>query len=206
MYIYGQSITGDILMISEKYRILPGPEGFVPVTAALMGVVLPDEGGAFVEGGIIPENDALGMIAEKLASAKRPAVCPGPLLMWQWNGGAGPKAAAVRELAAACGAKIYPMPDYRAKSPRINPEIEISVNHPNITIQHNGIDVCVFVGVHSHYANFALRMIRAGTGCYTICLSDYAASDEAMISLRDVDAAKIGAITAKVKSISKGGV
>jgi hypothetical protein len=186
-------------MIQEKYRVLPGPEGFVATTAALMGVVLPDEGGAFVEGGIVPEGDALGLIAEKLANAKKPAICPGPLLMWQWNDSVPPKAAAVRKLAEACGAKIYPMPDYRAKSPRINPEIEISVNHPNITILHNDIDVCVFVGVHSHYANFALRLIRGGTGCYTICLNDYAASDEAMISLRDVDAAKIKAITEKIK-------
>lgn len=185
-------------MKSEEYRVLPGPEGFVPVAAALRGVVLPDEGGAFVEGGVVGEGDALGLVAAKLAGAKRPAVCPGPLLMWEWADGVSAKAAAVRELAAACGAKIYPMPDYRAKSPRINPEIEISVNHPNITILHNDIDVCLFVGVHSHYANFALRMIRAGTGCYTICLNDYAASDEAMVSLRDVDAAKVRAITQRL--------
>jgi len=186
-------------MKSEEYRVLPGPEGFVPVAAALRGVVLPDEGGAFVEGGVVGEGDALGLVAAKLAGAKRPAVCPGPLLMWEWADGVSAKAAAVRELAAACGAKIYPMPDYRAKSPRINPEIEISVNHPNITILHNDIDVCLFVGVHSHYANFALRLIRGGTACYTISLNDYAASDEAMISLRDVDAAKIRAITEKIK-------
>jgi len=54
-------------------------------------------------------------------------------------------------------------------------------------------------GVHYHYANLMLRMIRGGTSCYTIALCDYAASDEAMLSLRDVDAAKIAAIAEKIK-------
>jgi len=188
-------------MIQPKYSVVPGPEGYLAPAAAIMGARLPDPGGAFVEGGVVPESEAIELAARKLAEAQNPAVCPGPLLMWAWSEDAEPKAAAVRELARACGAKILPMPDYRAKSPKINPEAEISCNHPNITILHNDIDVCLFAGMHSHYANFALRLIRGGTACYTIALCDHAASDEAMLSLRDVDVAKVGAITERVKSL-----
>jgi hypothetical protein len=186
-------------MVREKYRVTVGPEGYLAPAAAVMGVVLPDAGGALVEGGIVPEGEAIDLIAERLAAAENPAVCPGPLLLWQWSDGASKKAAAVRELAEACGAKIFPMPDYRAKSPRINPEAELNPNHPSVTINHNGIDVCLFAGLHLHFANFALRLIRGATSCYTIGLSDYAAWDEAMISLRDVDVGKIGAITKRIK-------
>jgi len=192
------------MTIREKYRVAPGPEGYLAPAAAVMGARLPDPGGAFVEGDVAPESDAIELIARKLAGAKAPAVCPGPLLMWAWSEDAEPKAAAVRELARACGARIFPMPDYRAKSPRINPEAEISCNHPNITILHNDIDVCLFAGMHSHYANFALRLIRGGTGCYTIALCDHAASDEAMVSLMDVDVEKVGVITEKVKLLKRG--
>ena len=86
------------------------------------------------------------------------------------------------------------------KPKRINPAAEISPNHPNVTILHNNFDVCVFVGMHSHHANMALRLIRGGTSCYTIALSDYAACEEAVASLRDVDVAAIKAITEKIKS------
>ena len=188
-------------MVQEKYRVLPGPEGFVAKVAAMMGVALPDEEDALVEGEIVPQLKAVEVIAEKLANAKNAAVCPGPLLMWQWSDDAAPKAAAVKELALACGAKIIPMTDYRQKG--INPAAEISPNHPNVTILHNNFDVCVFVGVHSHHANMALRLIRGGTSCYTIALSDYAACEEAVAALRDVDAGVIKAITEKVKSQKK---
>jgi CO dehydrogenase/acetyl-CoA synthase epsilon subunit len=183
-------------MAQEKYRVLPGPEAFLAPAAALMGAVLPDGRDAVVEGEIVPEGDAFGVIAKKLREAKNPAVCVGPLLLWQWADDVQPKAAAAKALAEACGARIFVMPDYSAK--RINPEAEISPNHPNVTILHNDIDVCVFVGVHSHYANFALRLIRGGTSCYTIALCDYAASDEAVISVGNVDAGKIEAIAKKL--------
>jgi len=189
-------------MSEEKYRVLPGPEGFVASVAAMMGVTLPEQGEALVEGDIVPEERALELIAAKLNGAKKAVVCPGPLLMWEWSETAAPKAAAVKELAEACGAKILPMPDYRQK--RINPDIEISPNHPNVTIWHNNFDVCVFVGMHSHHANMALRLIRGGTSCYTVALSDYAACEEAMISLRDADAAKIRAIAQKIKNLKAG--
>ncbi|MDR2693174.1 MAG: hypothetical protein LBB74_03045 [Chitinispirillales bacterium] len=190
-------------MTEQRYKLTTGPEGYLAPAAALMGVVSPNAGYALSGGDIVPEAEALAIVAEKLASAKTPAVCPGPLLMWQWSDDVSPKAAAVRAMAEACGAKILPMPDYRAKSPRINPEIEINPNHPGLTIQHNNIDVCLFVGMHLHFANMALRLIRGATNCYTIALSDTAAIDEAILSIRDIDAVKIEIITKRIKELIK---
>jgi hypothetical protein len=183
------------------YSLTTGPEGYLAPAAALMGVVSPDAGYALSGGDIIPEDEALCLIAEKLAAAKNPAVCPGPLLLWRRSDGTAQKAAAVRAMAQACGAKLLPMPDYRAKCPRIDPETEINPNHPALTVQHNNIDVCLFVGIHLHFANIALRLIRGATACYTIALSDTAAIDEAILSVRDVDVGKIEAITEKIKKI-----
>ena len=83
------------------------------------------------------------------------------------------------------------MADYRPKYPRVNPEVEINPNHPNLTIWHNKIDVCLFVGVHCHQSNIALKMIRGGTRCYTIALCTFAGDDEANITIRDLTARKI---------------
>jgi len=190
-------------MTEQRYKLTEGPEGYLAPAAALMGVASPDAGCALSGGGIVPEDEALTLIAEKLAKAQRPAVCPGPLLLWHWSDGVPPKAAAVRAMAEACGAKLLPMPDYRAKSPRINPEIEINPNHPSLTILHNNIDVCLFVGMHLHFANMALRLIRGATDCYTIALSDTAAIDEAILSVRDVDVGKIEEITKRIKELKE---
>lgn len=185
--------------MSNEYRVLAGPEGYLPPAAAVMGVELPNKGDALVEGKIVSDNEALHLIAEKLLSAKRPFFFPGPLLLWAWKDGVAERAQAVRELADAVGAGVIPMPDYRPKYPMINPAIEINPNHPNLTIWHNKIDVCVFVGVHCHYANVALKIIRGGTSCYTIALCGEAGHEDAMISLRDVNLAKIQELTAIVK-------
>jgi hypothetical protein len=191
-------------MAEQKYKLTAGPEGYLAPAAALMGVVSPDAGYALSGGDIIPEAEALSLVAEKLASAKNPAVCPGPLLLWNWSESAPPKAAAVRAMAEACKAQIIPMPDYRAKTPRIDPDMEINPNHPSLTILHRKIDVCLFVGIHLHFANMALRLIRGATPCYTIALSDTAAIDEAMLSVRDADTGKIEAITEKIRGERRG--
>jgi len=183
----------------EKYRVVPGPEGYLAPAAAARGVLLPGAGKAFAEGDIVAEDAAIELIAGKLANAKNPAVCPGPLVMWDWSEEAAPKAAAIKELIDVCGAKVFPMTDYRPK----NMPMAMNPYHPNVIIQNNDIDVCLFVGIHYHYANLMLRMIRGGANCYTIALCDYAASDEAMLSLRNVDAAKIAVITEKIKSLGE---
>jgi len=195
--------------MSQEYQVLAGPEGYLPPAAAVMGVGLPKRGEALIEGKIVSDNEALHKIADKLLSAKRPFFFPGPLLLWAWKPGVVERAQALRELADAVGAGVIPMPDYRPKYPMINPAIEINPNHPNLTIWHNKIDVCVFAGVHCHYANVALKIIRGGTSCYTIALCGEAGHEDAMISLRDVNLAKIQELTAivmeKKRHIAGGG-
>jgi len=193
------------MMQETNYRVINGPESYLPPAAASMGVVLPDRGQALIEGRIAAEKEAMEKIAEKLLSAKNPYFFPGPLILWAWNEKAVEKAKAVKELADTAGAKIIPMPDYRPKYPMINPAEEINPNHPNLTIWHNKIDVCVFVGVHCHYANLALKLIRGGTDCYTIALCANYGHEDAMISLRDVHAEEVRSLTAVIKN-KKGGV
>ncbi|MDG5815714.1 carbon monoxide dehydrogenase beta subunit family protein [Chitinispirillales bacterium ANBcel5] len=187
-------------MYQEKYSVVAGPEGFISPAAAMMGVELPDRGQALIEGEITSQDQALSHIAKKLLGAKNPVIFPGPLLLWNWSKTVGKKAALIKELAQECNAKVIPMADYRPKYPKINPEVEINPNHPNITIWHNEIDVCIFVGVHCHYANVALKLIRAGTNCYTIALCAEAGHEDAMVSLRDVDENTIDSLLKTVKA------
>lgn len=178
-------------MSGPRYRVEVGPQGFLPPAAAAMGVSLPERGEAVVEGERVPAEEALRAIARKLASARNPVFFPGPLLLWNWKDGVAAKAAALRRLAGAARAKIIPMPDYRPKYPMIDPAVEVNPNHPNLTIWHNEIDVCVFIGVHCHYANVALKIVRGGTSCYTIALCAEAGHEDAMISLRDSGTAEL---------------
>src|SRR3989454_2244470 len=86
---------------------------------------------------------------------------------------------------------IIPMPDYRPKYPKVDPEEVINPNHPNLTIWGNKIEACIFVGVHCHYANLTLKMIRAGTNCCTAALCAEQGHEDAMLSVHDMDAAKL---------------
>lgn len=187
-----------------KYKVLAGPEGYLPPAAASMGVVLPNKGEALVEGEVVPEEEAMKKIAKKLLSAKNPTIFPGPLILWAWNERAVEKAKAIKEMAEVVGAKIIPMPDYRPKYPMIDPVVEINPNHPNLTIWQNDIDVCVFVGVHCHYANLALKIIRGGTSCYTIALCGQYGHEDAMISIRDVHAEKVRRLTKIIQKYKEG--
>ncbi|MBI1820638.1 MAG: carbon monoxide dehydrogenase [Nitrospirae bacterium] len=171
---------------SKRYRVLPGPEGFLSPAAATLGVVLPDPGQGLVEGEIVSEDQAIEAAAKKLLSAKHPTLFPGPAVLWDWKPEASKLATATKRLAEAIPAKIIPMADYRPKYPRVYPEIEINPNHPNLTIWHNKIDVCLFIGVHCHQANIALKIIRAGTSCYTIAMCSFSGDDEANITVRDI--------------------
>ncbi|MEW6324522.1 MAG: carbon monoxide dehydrogenase beta subunit family protein [Nitrospirota bacterium] len=190
----------------EVYRVLPGPEAFLPPAAAMKGVVLPDPGQAHIEGRIVPEEEALEHIARKLLGAKVPTLHPGPLVLWHWNEKAAKKAAAIKALADAVPARIIPMADYRPKYPKINPEVEINPNHPNLTIWHNKEDVCVFVGVHCHQANLSLKIIRGGTSCYTIALCAQAGHEDAMCSLRDISPETLWKLVEWVKKLKAGGM
>ena len=132
-----------------------------------------------------------------------------PLVLWAWNEKAAKKAKAIRHLYETLKdsvnsnqqAMLIPMPDYRPKYPKINPEVEINPNHPNLTIWHNKIDACMFVGVHCHQANLSLKIIRGGTDCYTIAMCAQAGHEDAMLSFRDATADKILKLADWVKKL-----
>lgn len=174
-------------MQKENYKVLKGPESYLPPAAALHGVCLPEKGQAYIEGECVSENAGIQHIAGKLLEAKNPTFFPGPLLLWKTTPYALERGKLVREIAKEVGAKVIPMPDYRPKYPMINPKVEINPNHPNLTIWHNKIDVGVFIGVHCHQANLALKIIRGGTDCYTVALCAEEGHEEANTSLRDAD-------------------
>ncbi|MDR5659170.1 carbon monoxide dehydrogenase beta subunit family protein [Serpentinicella sp. ANB-PHB4] len=191
-------------MSNNLYQVQAGPEGYLPPAAATMGVKLPETGQALVEGSIVLEDEAMETIADKILAAKNPVFFPGPLVLWAWKEGVEEKAEAVKALAETAGARIIPMPDYRPKYPMINPEIEINPNHPNLTIWHNDIDLCIFVGVHCHYANIALKIIRGGTNCYTVALCGEEGHEDAMASLRDVNLDKMKKLNEIIKAKKEG--
>src|SRR5437879_9180438 len=119
-------------------------------------------------------------------------IFPGPRGLWAWTQHAGEKAMAVLEIASQSpNVMINPMPDYRPKYPKVDPEEVINPNHPNLTIWGNKIEACIFVGVHCHYANLTLKMIRAGTNCCTAALCAEQGHEDAMLSVHDMDAAKL---------------
>ncbi len=191
----------------EIYRVMPGPEAFLPPAAACRGVVLPDPGQAHIQGEIVREEVAMEEAARQLLSAKVPTIFPGPLVLWNWNHTATLKAVAIKNLydvlkAVNPRALLIPMPDYRPKYPKINPAVEINPNHPNLTIWHNKIDVCMFVGVHCHQANLSLKIIRGGTSCYTIAMCAQAGHEDAVLSFRDATPEKIATLADTVKRFS----
>ena len=200
--------------MTTSYRVMPGPEHFLPPSASSMGIRLPDPGQAHIHGTIVSEEEAMEQAAREFLSAKVPTIFPGPLVLWAWNEKAAKKAKAVRHLYETIKecvdskiqqAMLIPMPDYRPKYPKINPEIEINPNHPNLTIWHNKIDACMFVGVHCHQANLSLKIIRGGTSCYTVAMCAQAGHEDAMLSFRDATAEKMDRLAGWVKKL-KGSV
>lgn len=170
-------------------KITLGPAGYMPQSAPSMGVELSSEGEALLYGNIVSEEEAMRDAARALLTMDNPTIFPGPQVLWDWKEDVASKATALLELASEIpGCKIIPMPDYRPKYPKIDVKAEINPNHPNLTILDNKIKACIFVGVHCHYANLSLRMIRAGAECYTIALCAYMGHEEAMASIRDLHA------------------
>lgn len=190
----------------SNYKVLPGPECYLPPAAAGQGVCLPERGEAFIEGECVPLEAGIKHIAKRLLEAKNPTFFPGPLLLWRTTEYALERGKLVREIAKEINAKIIPMPDYRPKYPMINPAVEINPNHPNLTIWHNKIDVGIFIGVHCHQANIALKIIRGGTNCYTIALCAEEGHEEANASLRDTDNNTLKRLLAEVRELKKEGV
>lgn len=190
----------------SQYQVKPGPEAFLPPSASSMGIVLPDPGECHILGRIAPEEEGYEFAARKMLEAKVPTLFPGPLVLWKWNENAAKKATAIRDLSNALPARLIPMADYRPKYPKIDPEAEINPNHPNLTIWHNKIDVCIFIGVHCHQANLALKIIRGGTDCFTMAMCAQAGHEDACLSFRDATVEKIVKLTDAVNKLKKQGV
>ena len=77
-----------------EYRVLPGPEHFLPPAAATMGMRLPNPGEAHINGVIVSEEKAYEEAARQFLMAKVPTIFPGPLVLWAWNEKAAKKATA----------------------------------------------------------------------------------------------------------------
>lgn len=192
--------------VNGRYQILPGPEGILPPSASSQGIVLPDPGQGLVAGKIVSDDVAMEEIAKQFLSRRNPTLHPGPLVLWAWDEHTVKKAKAVLELRDAIpGCNIIPMPDYRPIYPQINPEAVINPCHPNLTTWHNKIHVCAFIGVHCHFANITLKIIRGGTNCYTVALCAEAGHEDAMATLRDVDEKKVQKLTGVIKKMIAGG-
>lgn len=190
----------------SQYKVKAGPEAFLPPSAASMGIVLPDPGECHIEGRIAPEEEGYEFAARKFLGAKVPTLFPGPLVLWKWNENAAKKATAIRALANALPARLIPMADYRPKYPKIDALREINPNHPNLTIWHSKIDVCMFIGVHCHQANLALKIIRGGTNCFTIAMCAQAGHEDACLSFRDATPDKIIKLMDAVNKLKEQGV
>ncbi len=192
---------------NSKYKVLVGPEGLLPPAAATVGCQLPEDGEGNVEGEIVPEEEAMRVMATKMLTRRVPTLFPGPMIIWGWTEHTQEKAKVFHEIAAEIpGVRIIPMTDYRPIYPKIDPEAVINPCHPNLTIWHNKIEVCIFIGVHCHFANITLKMIRAGTNCYTIALCAEAGHEDAMASLPKCDLEKLIRFRDMLRRVKKEGV
>lgn len=190
-----------------------GPIGLLPPAAACVGILQPEahSGYDMVEGEHVPTEKAMETMAVKLLTLRNPTLFPGPLIIWApsfqedkgWLRRAELSLKLVEEVP---GMNIIPMPDYRPIYPQIDPEAVINPCHPNLTINHNKIKVCVFIGQHCHFANVALKMIRANTSCYTIVLCPYCGHEEALLAIQDLDCPKLEKIIETVKKVKKSGI
>jgi len=186
-----------------------GPIGLLPPSAAAMGIFQPEAGSGYqlVEGEPVKEDEALKILARKFLTLRNPTLFPGPMILWGWTEETMKKAKVVLEMRDTIpGCNIIPMPDYRPIYPKIDPEAVINPCHPNLTIQHNKINVCALIGVHCHFANITLKMIRANTNCYTMAYCQYDGHEDAFVSIRDTDRPKLRKIIQAIKDAIKSGV
>lgn len=162
-----------------------GPADYAPYPVAEEGLLTPPEGKAILLDEVVDQEVAMREVAKVMLTRDNPTIFPGPQVLYAWNEEAKKKATLIKEMAEVLGAKMIPMYDYRPKYPKIDPEVEINPNHPNLTIWHNDIKACIFIGVHCHYANVALKIVRAETDSYTIAICGMSGHEDAMATLRD---------------------
>jgi hypothetical protein len=163
-----------------------GPAYYAPYPVATYdGLLTPPEGKALLLTDIVDEEVAMREVARVMLTSDNATIFPGPQVLYAWNEEAKLKATLIKEMAEVLNAKMIPMYDYRPKYPKIDPEVEINPNHPNLTIWHNEIKACIFIGVHCHYANVALKIVRSETDCYTVGMCSLSGHEDAMATIRD---------------------
>ena len=190
-------------------KLALGPIGLLPPSAASQGIFQPEKGSGYqlVEGEHVPEDEAIATAARQLLSLRNPTLFPGPMVVWGWNDEAMHKAELCAKLVKEVpGMNIIPMPDYRPIYPKIDPEAVINPCHPNLTIQHNKINVCALIGVNCPLANVTLKTSWSKTNCYTMAFCQYDGHEEALVSIRDLDAPKLEKIIKAVEDAKKAGV
>lgn len=189
-------------------KLKVGPISLLPPSATMQGIFQPEHGSGMqlVEGEHMLEDQAIEHWAVQMLTRRNPTLFPGPLIVWGWNEAACHKATLSLELVKEIpGCNIIPMPDYRPIYPKIDPEAVINPCHPNLTIDYNKIEVCALIGIHCHFANITLKMIRANTNCYTTALCQYDGHEDALISIQDTDGLQIEKLIAAVKKVKKDG-
>ena len=186
-----------------------GPIGLLPPSAAKMGIFQPDKGSGMdlVEGEHVPTDKAIEKAAHELLTRRNPTLFPGPMIVWGWTPETDKKADLAMDLVREVpGMNVITMPDYRPIYPKIDPETVINPCHPNLTVNHNKIETCILIGIHCHFANITLKMIRANTNCYTMAFCAYDGHEDALISLNDLDGGKLIKVTEAVRKAKKDGV
>lgn len=186
-----------------------GPIGLLPPSAAAMGIFQPEKGSGMdlVEGSHVPTDEAIDKAAREILTRRNPTLFPGPMIVWGWTKETDKKAELAMDLVREVpGMNVITMPDYRPIYPKIDPETVINPCHPNLTINHNKIESCILIGIHCHFANITLKMIRANTNCYTMAFCQYDGHEDALISLRDLDGSKLIKVTEAIRKAKKEGV
>ena len=186
-----------------------GPIGLLPPSAAALGIFQPEQGSGMdlVEGEHVPTDEAIKKAAHEILTRRNPTLFPGPMIVWGWNKETDQKANLAMDLVNEVpGMNVITMPDYRPIYPKIDPETVINPCHPNLTVNHNKIESCILIGIHCHFANITLKMIRANTNCYTMAFCQYDGHEDALISLRDLDGSKLIKVTEAVRKAKKEGV
>ncbi len=179
----------------EDYRWLVGPD---PVAQ----LAHPEKEMALADGEVVPTEDALIKIAQRILQAKKPVVfVPARIILWSLDEDAPKKAKALRELAEAMGAEIRPIFDLRPQYPIARTAVEINPYHGDLVIAHENYDVAVFYGVDCPYADVALKIISQGTECYTIALCGKHGHVDASITLRDIGIDRIEKLTVIIRDL-----
>jgi hypothetical protein len=199
-----EAVSMNLQQTKTEQRIIDvGPAGYFVPSAMEMGVTHPESGRGLLYGVSSPEDTVIEEAARQLYTRKNPTIFPGPLYLWAWDKEWMTKGQSLLRLAAEIpGVMIIPMPDYRPKYPKVDPQEAINPNHPNLTIWGNKIEVALFIGIHCHYANLALRMVRMGTNCLTIAFC-HDIHEDAMLSVQDLDVPKFSHIISIFRKVRK---